>query len=373
MSADNQIHLSRRSFVRRTGLLAGGALIGGSATLPPAVAQTTPLSGATDDKPWPTRVLGKTGVSVTTMTLGTAPCGLSPKIPPREIAKIVNEALDLGINSIDTAPAYKQSEEGIGLALGERRKEVFLATKVMADTIEDAEKSLAKSFELLKTDWFDLVYYHSVGDRDIEAGMKPDGVFSWLIKQKQAGKFRFLGISGHNRPAKFVPLLETGEVDVLLAIVNFVDRYTYGFEHKVFPLARHQNVPIVAMKVFGGAKADEVRGSQRAAADGRRALGDGHPFCLRNPRRRDAESGSPQLRAAPPERGHGQAFRAVDRRPTRPFAGAGQRLGPRVGGALRSGGVSRPPGQALSIVGIERPQRSRIGPGGAVTVAGLQR
>ena len=254
MSTDNQIHLSRRSFVRRTGLLAGGALIGGHAPLSTAVAQAAPFAAATDDKPWPTRVLGKTGVSLTTMTLGTAPCGLSPKIPPREIADIVNEALDLGINSIDTAPAYKQSEEGIGLALGQRRKEVFLATKVMADTIEDAEKSLSKSFELLKTDWFDLVYYHSVGDRDIEAGMKPDGVFSWLIKQKQAGKFRFLGISGHNRPAKFVPLLETGEVDVLLAIVNFVDRYTYGFEHKVFPLARSQNVPIVAMKVFGGAK-----------------------------------------------------------------------------------------------------------------------
>jgi uncharacterized protein len=254
MTKDTQTHLSRRSFVRRTGLLAGGALIGGSATLPAAIAQAAPLAAAPDSKPWPTRVLGKTGVSVTTMTLGTAPCGLSPQIPPREIAEIVNEALDLGINSIDTAPAYKQSEEGIGLALGERRKEVFLATKVMADTIEDAEKSLSKSFELLKTDWFDLVYYHSVGDRDVEAGMKPDGVFSWLIKQKQAGKFRFLGISGHNRPAKFVPLLETGEVDVLLAIVNFVDRYTYGFEHKVFPLARNQNVPIVAMKVFGGAK-----------------------------------------------------------------------------------------------------------------------
>ncbi len=248
-------HLSRRSFVRKGSMLAGGALVAHHVAAPDAYAAGLPPSSAeTDGQPWPTRVLGKTGVSVTTMTLGTAPCGLSPKIPPREIADIVNEAIDLGINSIDTAPAYIQAEEGIGLALGNRRKDVFLATKVMADTIPDAERSLAKSFELNKTDWFDLVYYHSVGDRDVQAGMKPDGVFSWLIKQKQAGKFRFLGISGHNRPAKFVPLMETGEVDVLLAIVNFVDRYTYGFEHKVFPLARAQNVPIVAMKVFGGAK-----------------------------------------------------------------------------------------------------------------------
>ena len=63
------------------------------------------------------------------MTLGTAPCGLCPDIPPKEIAKIINYAVDQGITSIDTAPAYKQSEEGIGLALGSRRKEVFLASK----------------------------------------------------------------------------------------------------------------------------------------------------------------------------------------------------------------------------------------------------
>ena len=202
---------------------------------------------------WPTRVLGRTNVRLTTMTLGTAPCGLSPKIPPPEIAEIVNYALDLGITSIDTAPAYKQSEEGIGMALGPRRKEIFLATKVLADTLDEAEKSLTKSFELLKTDWFDLVYYHSAGDHDVEKAVQPDGVFSWLVKQKQAGKFRFLGISGHNRPGHFIPLLETGEVDVLLTLANFVDRHTYGFEDKVFPVARKHNTGIVAMKVFGGA------------------------------------------------------------------------------------------------------------------------
>jgi predicted aldo/keto reductase-like oxidoreductase len=84
--------------------------------------------------------------------------------------------------------------------------------------------------------------------------MEPDGVFSWLVKQKQAGRFRFLGISGHHKPALFVPLLETGEVDVLLAVVNFVDRHTYGFEDRVLPVARKNKAGIVAMKVFGGAR-----------------------------------------------------------------------------------------------------------------------
>jgi predicted aldo/keto reductase-like oxidoreductase len=248
--------ISRRAFVRSGSLLAGGMLVGAgrAETAPSPVPEVAAPPKVTD---WPKRTLGRTGASVTTMTLGTAPCGLCPEIAPPEIAKIVNLALELGINSIDTAPAYKQSEEGIGMALGSRRKEIFLATKVLADTLDEAETSLANSFRLLKTDCFDLVYYHSAGDHDIEKAMAPDGVFSWLVKQKKAGKFRFLGISGHNRPHKFLPLLESGEVDVLLTLVNFVDRYTYKFDDKVLPLAREKNVGLVAMKVFGGARDSE--------------------------------------------------------------------------------------------------------------------
>jgi hypothetical protein len=234
--------------------MAGGFLIGAGAWGRVAAGQEAALPSPPSADPLPQRVLGRTGVSVTALTLGTAPCGLCPEIPTTEIAKIVNLAIDLGITSIDTAPAYVKSEESIGMALGARRKDVFLATKVLADNVDDAQKSLDKSFQLLKTDWFDLVYYHSAGDQDVEKAMQPGGVFDWLVQQKKAGKFRFLGISGHNRPKKFVPLLETGEVDVLLTVVNFVDRHTYGFEDKVLPVARKHNVGIVAMKVFGGAR-----------------------------------------------------------------------------------------------------------------------
>jgi len=247
--------MSRRAFVRRGGVLAGGMLAAastGPGLRQASAAESTP--GETIVDGWPRRVLGRTKVPVTTMTLGTAPCGLCPKILPPEIAEIVRVALDLGITSIDTAPAYKQSEEGIGMALGRRRQEIFLASKVLADTLDEAEESLANSLRLLKTDWIDLVYYHSVGSHDVEKAMAPDGVFSWLVKQKQAGKFRFLGISGHHKPGDFPQLLETGEVDVLLTLVNFVDRHTYGFEDKVLPVARKHNVGIVAMKVFGGAR-----------------------------------------------------------------------------------------------------------------------
>jgi predicted aldo/keto reductase-like oxidoreductase len=89
--------------------------------------------------------------------------------------------------------------------------------------------------------------------------MEPDGVFTWLVKQKKAGKCRFLGISGHNLTARFPRFLQTGEVDVLLAAVNFVDRHTYNFEEEVLPVARKQGVAVVAMKVFGGAAGGEYK------------------------------------------------------------------------------------------------------------------
>ena len=243
--------LTRRQFQVQSGVLAA-SWIGVPAITEGLLARNRAVAALADQIP--RRILGRTGVEVTTMTLGTAPCGLSPEIPIEEIGKIVLRAIELGINSIDTAPAYIKSEEAIGRVLQPHRDKVFLATKVFAKTVEEAEKSLTRSFELLKTDYIDLVYYHSVGDYEPEKSLAEDGVFPWLVKQKEAGKFRFLGISGHHRPGRFLPYLQTGQVDVLLTVINFVDRHTYNFEEKVLPLARQYNVGIIAMKVFGGAR-----------------------------------------------------------------------------------------------------------------------
>ena len=169
-----------------------------------------------------------------------------------EVARIVNVAIDEGINFIDTAPKYGKAEEGIGLALGRRRREIYLATKVWADTVGDAEKSLANSLRTLKTDYVDVLYFHHLGDRDVQKARTPEGVFTWLLAQKKAGKCRFVGVSGHNLPGRFPTFLESGDVDVVLTVVNFVDRHTYHFEEQVLPIAEKRNVGIVAMKVFGG-------------------------------------------------------------------------------------------------------------------------
>ena len=118
MTTHEPRQLSRRGFLRTSGLTVGAAL-GTSAP----IASAWPAVGADE---FPRRVLGRTKLEVTSMTLGAAPSGIADDVSLRDIAEIVNLAIDLGINSIDTAPKYGKSEEGIGRALGTRRKEIYL-------------------------------------------------------------------------------------------------------------------------------------------------------------------------------------------------------------------------------------------------------
>jgi len=249
--------ISRRRFVRQTGLLAAGATLAGN-SMSASGQDDTARKVSVPPGEFPRAVLGRTGESVTRMTLGTVPTGMPEGATPRDVAQMVDAALEAGVRSIDVAPAYINAEEGAGLALGKRRKEVFLSTKVWCDTVEDAEKSFANSLRLLKTDYVDALYLHSVGsrdkDRDPDVVLRADGVFPWILKQKKLGKCRFVGVSSHNAPSMCRQVLETGEVDALLTVINFVDRYTYDHEGKLIPVARKHGTGVIAMKVFGGAK-----------------------------------------------------------------------------------------------------------------------
>ena len=242
---NNNSSVNRRQFIRTAGSLAGAVTV-------MKAMDNFSLAALPGNRTIARRVLGRTKLEPTLMTLGAAPFGIADDVPIDEGVEIVNSALDLGINSIDTAPRYGKSLDVIGKALGNRRKEIILASKVWADTLKEAEETLADSFKRLHTDYLDILYFHHLGDRNVDIARKEDGVFTWLLKQKKAGKCRFVGISGHNLPMRFIPFIESGDVDVILVALNFVDRFTYDFENKVLPIAQKHNVGIVAMKVFGG-------------------------------------------------------------------------------------------------------------------------
>ncbi|HUU92525.1 MAG TPA: aldo/keto reductase [Phycisphaerae bacterium] len=235
--------MNRRQFLK-TAAAAGTGLI---------VTATAGRSFGAPSGELPKRVLGRTGAKVTILGLGTAPIGEGPP-EVQEAARIFGEVLDRGVNYVDTARIYGNAEEALGLVIPKRRDNLFLVTKVSTHTAEGAAKSLEQSLRLLKTDHLDLVHIHSIGGKKLDRVLADDGVLPYLLKQKEAGKTRFIGISGHNRPANFVRMIKTGHIDVVMCVMNYADRNIYGFEETVLPECRKRNVGAVAMKAYVGIK-----------------------------------------------------------------------------------------------------------------------
>lgn len=247
--------LSRREFLDARKAAAGAALLGllplGRAMAEEAAGSPAAPSGDGKAGPLPRRKLGRTGVEVSVLGLGTATMGEGPQ-EVEECAAVFAEAIDRGINYVDTARIYGDAETALGRVLKTRRDKVFLVTKCMTDTREDAQKSFEQSLRELGVGNVDLLHLHSCGDRDLDKVLGPGGAWEYLLEQKKQGKTRFLGITGHNRPEKFLRMLETDQVDVMMVAMNFVDRHTYNFEETVLPAARKRGVGVMAMKVFGG-------------------------------------------------------------------------------------------------------------------------
>jgi hypothetical protein len=249
-------HPRSRSISRRDFLERGAGLVGAAALGIAANTRTAPL-WAEDPGPrltLPLAVLGRTGLKVPVLGLGTALLGHQdnnkPSIP--KLIDVFSDAIDRGLTYVDTGRIYGGAEEALATVLSSRREKVVIATKVWANTFEEAEKSFHESLRMLNLDHTDVLHLHSAGDKDIDRVLGDRGAWEFLESAKKAGKARFLGITGHSRPANFVRLLETGRVDVMMVAMNFVDRHIYGFEEKVLPVARKHKTGVLAMKVFGG-------------------------------------------------------------------------------------------------------------------------
>ncbi|QDT18253.1 aldo/keto reductase [Gimesia chilikensis] len=159
------------------------------------------------------RPLGNTGASISALGFGAFKIGRNQQIKYSQAydlpddattETLLNSILDLGINHIDTAPAYGISEERIGRFLSHRRTEFLLSTKI-GETFENGQSnydysrasltaSLERSLQRLKTDVLDMVLIHSNGD-DQKILNESDAV-EVLQSFQQAGKIRWIGLSG---------------------------------------------------------------------------------------------------------------------------------------------------------------------------------
>ena len=234
---------TRRTFLRRAALATTAFGIGA-----PRLRLFAAAEGSL-----PTRILGRTQARVSILGLGTAPVG-EALVDPKEGARIFGAAMDGGVTYIDTAFIYGNAEQTLGELVPSRRDQLFLVTKVWPDSGKRAQELLEESLRRLKVDHVDLVHIHHIGDKNLDRVRADDGVLAYLLRQKAAGKLRFIGLSGHARPPRFVTMIETGHIDVVMAVMNYADRNTYNFEGTVLPECRKRNIGVVAMKVYAGIK-----------------------------------------------------------------------------------------------------------------------
>lgn len=240
---------SRRSFLQR--LIAGTSLMG----LAPCLVSLQGCSKE-DEDPFniPHRKLGNTGESVSIYGLGGQGT-LEEAWGHDEAIAIINRAIDLGINYLDTSAYYGTNARGIseryiGEAMKTRRDEVFLATKTFSRSYDGAMSDLEKSLNNLQTDQIDLWQIHSVNaGENLDAIFSDTGCLKAFEEARDQGTVRFLGITGHEDPAPMKRLIDRYDFDTVLMALNAADKYYRSFIEGLLPAAVEKNMGIIGMKI----------------------------------------------------------------------------------------------------------------------------
>ena len=192
------------------------------------------------------RKLGRTDMNVSVLGLGGWEIGYQ-HISLTTVKKLMCEALDAGINVIDTAECYATSEELIGEAVGKRRKDCYLLTKCGHESgwsypdwrPESLVRSIQRSLKRLKTDHLDLIQLHSCSEAELRKG----AVIDTLKRARERGYTRFIGYSGDSQTALYA--IECGEFDTLQTSISIADQEALDL---FLPLAEKRDIGVIAKR-----------------------------------------------------------------------------------------------------------------------------
>jgi aryl-alcohol dehydrogenase-like predicted oxidoreductase len=199
----------------------------------------------------PTRSFGKTGYKVGILSLG-GQATIEKQGTEEESEKIINRAIDLGVNYIDTAASYGkgQSQLNIGRVMKTRRSEVWLSTKTHDRTYDGSMRLLEESLKNLQTDHLDLWQLHNIKRQDeADAVFSNDGAIKALEKAKSEGIVRHLGITGHYEPLILENAIKYYPFDAILMAMNAADPHYLSFKKYLLPEAQKLGIATIGMKV----------------------------------------------------------------------------------------------------------------------------
>ena len=239
---DGSISSGRRGFLKNAGLLSAGTLLNKNLL----TASPAPQAGS-PGKILEPRTLGRTGLKVAPIGLGTIPLFRAPR---EQAIEVVRKAEELGINYIDLARGYRRglAEEWVGEAIKGRRDKFVIVTKSTEYSGKISEH-VELSLKALQTDYIDVYCFHSLmQDEQWKKVIGPGGAMEALKMAQKQGKIRFIGISGH-RSDQFTEIIKGGDIDLVIMIFNNVfDDALYD----LLPTAKKLNVGFAGIKPFAG-------------------------------------------------------------------------------------------------------------------------
>ena len=199
----------------------------------------------------PKLTFGRTGHLSTRALFGAAALG---KVTQAEADQTLAVLLKYGINHIDTAASYGDSELRIGPWMAKHRGDFFLATKTGERTYDKAKAQIHESLVRLKVDQVDLIQLHNLVDaEEWEVAMGPDGALKAAIEARDEGLVRFIGVTGHGTQAPIMHKrsLERFDFDSVLLPYNLPmmqnPDYAAGFE-ALAQLCQERNVALQTIK-----------------------------------------------------------------------------------------------------------------------------
>jgi predicted aldo/keto reductase-like oxidoreductase len=195
--------------------------------------------------------LGKTNLNVTKLGWGGIPI---QRVGEREAVSVIRAVVEMGVDLLDTARGYTNSEHRIGLALQKVSKPVILSSKSAVNTdkiYEDVQESLKQ----MKVKKINIYHLHNVSNfEEYEKVMALRGAFEGLKRARDEGLIDHIGITSHNLSV-LEKVIEDGNFEVIMACYSFLEP---DAAKRVFPLAKTKDVGILAMKAFSGGMIEEA-------------------------------------------------------------------------------------------------------------------
>ena len=177
------------------------------------------------------------------------------RLSVQQADRLLENAVEAGINFFDTARIYTDSESKLGRILSRHRDHVFIASKSFNREAATILRDIDSSLEQLQTDYIDIYQCHNIAsENDLAKALADDGAVAGLVKAKQQGKIRHIGLSGH-KPRIVKKALSLFPFETIQIPCNFMETDALA---DLVPLARQRQVGVIAMKPIGGGNIREI-------------------------------------------------------------------------------------------------------------------